>query len=83
MKDLVIIGGGPAGMSAAIAAKENGVKNASFICGKVEDFIDTFADIDAIIDNDIIVEVSHNCCKSNKKYWRLYCCVSFYVIWAG
>ncbi len=27
MKDLVIIGGGPAGMSAAIAAYENGIKD--------------------------------------------------------
>ena len=27
MKDLVIIGGGPAGMSAAIAAYENGIRD--------------------------------------------------------
>jgi len=35
--------------SANIRKKENGCKNVDFICGKVEDFIDSFSKMDAII----------------------------------
>ena len=35
--------------SANIRKEENGCKNVDFICGKVEDFIDSFSKIDAII----------------------------------
>lgn len=35
--------------SAKIMAKENNIKNVDFICGKVEDYIDSFKGIDAVI----------------------------------